>query len=78
MRQWTGLSDFQVMAVKNRSSISSGLFHFNMTMLFCDENIDGLVQERRKSSALAMELRLSCTKPSNITRDDPSSVSSTG
>ena len=26
--------------------------------------IDGLVQERRNSSALAMELRLSCTKPS--------------
>ena len=25
--------------------------------------IDGLVQERRNSSALAMELRLSCTKP---------------
>ena len=26
--------------------------------------VDGLVQERRNSSALAMELRLSCTKPS--------------
>ena len=26
--------------------------------------IDGLVQERRNSSALAMELRLSCTNPS--------------
>ena len=26
--------------------------------------IDGLVQERRNSNALAMELRLSCTKPS--------------
>ena len=26
-------------------------------------HIDGLVQERRNSSALAMELRLSCTKP---------------
>ena len=26
--------------------------------------IDGLVQERRNSSALAMELRLSYTKPS--------------
>ena len=25
--------------------------------------MDGLVQERRNSSALAMELRLSCTKP---------------
>ena len=28
------------------------------------QHIDGLVQERRNSSALAMELRLSCTKPS--------------
>ena len=27
------------------------------------KNIDGLVQERRNSSALAMELRLSCTNP---------------
>ena len=27
------------------------------------KNIDGLVQERRNSSALAMELHLSCTKP---------------
>ena len=27
-------------------------------------NIDGLVQERRNSSALAMELRLSCTNSS--------------
>ena len=26
--------------------------------------INGLAQERRKSSALAIELRLSCTKPS--------------
>ena len=26
-------------------------------------HIDGLVQERRNSSALAMELRFSCTKP---------------
>ena len=27
-------------------------------------HIDGLMQERRNSSALAMELRLSCTNPS--------------
>ena len=27
------------------------------------QRIDGLVQERRNSSALAMELRLSCTNP---------------
>ena len=29
--------------------------------------IDGLVQERRNSSALAMELRLSCINPSKWT-----------
>ena len=27
-------------------------------------HIDGLMQERRNSSALAVELRLSCTNPS--------------
>ena len=31
---------------------------------FFSEHIDGLVQERRNSDALAMELCLSCTKPS--------------
>ena len=30
-------------------------------------NSDGLVQERRNSSELAMELRLSCTNPSIYT-----------
>ena len=30
--------------------------------------IDGLVQERRNSSALAMELRHSCTNPSKCRR----------
>ena len=29
-----------------------------------DDSDDGLVQERRNSSALALELRLSCTNPS--------------
>ena len=29
-------------------------------------HIDGLVQERRNSSALAMELRLFCTYPSTL------------
>ena len=28
-----------------------------------DNHIDGLVQDGRNSSALAMELRLSCTNP---------------
>ena len=31
---------------------------------FQDWHIDGLVQERRNSSANALELRLSCTNPS--------------
>ena len=42
-----------------------------LAVCLCDENIiltdldtDGLVQERRNSSVLAMELRLSCTNPS--------------
>ena len=34
-------------------------------------HIDGLVQERRKSSALAMELRLSCTNPSVLSEWKP-------
>ena len=34
-----------------------------------NQYIDGLVQERRNSSALAMELRLSCTNPSICTID---------
>ena len=37
---------------------------YNMTKQFCVEHTDGLVQERRNSSALAMELRLSCINPS--------------
>ena len=35
--------------------------HWN-DKFFSQNNIDGLVQERRNSSALAMELHLSCTK----------------
>ena len=34
-----------------------------LNLLFLSLNIDGLVQERRKSSALAMELHLSCINP---------------
>ena len=42
---------------------------WNRKQLFIMHNsmiryIDGLVQERRNSSALAMELRLSCANPS--------------
>ena len=38
--------------------------HNNMLLDSSYLHIDGLVQERRNSSALAMELRLSCTNPS--------------
>ena len=37
--------------------------------LFVNDYIDGLVQERRNSSALAMELRLSYTNPSTWSSD---------
>ena len=33
-------------------------------------SIDGLVRERRNSSALAIELRFSCTNPSSCRTDD--------
>ena len=36
----------------------------NIASLLVVFHMDGLVQERRNSSALAMELRLSCTNPS--------------
>ena len=38
----------------------NGLENFNYAHNFSITYIDGLVQERRNSSALAMELRLSC------------------
>ena len=44
--------DFKVFVVHQRDVILKGAGH-----------IDGLVQERGNSSALAMELRLSCTNP---------------
>ena len=37
-------------------------FYFT-SQLITTAHIDGLVQERRNSSALAMELHLSCTDP---------------
>ena len=39
-------------------------------------HIDGLVQERRNSSALAMELRLACTNPSIYASVNQSSIGS--
>ena len=38
--------------------------HSAMMALSYMDNLDGLVQERRNSSALAMEFCLSCTNPS--------------
>ena len=38
--------------------------HFDIQLLVLNYHIDALVQEKRNSSALAMELRLSCTNPS--------------
>ena len=55
--QRTGLHNRHPLDSTNRqlSSCMSG---------YLQDHIDRLVQERRNSSALAMELRLSCTKPS--------------
>ena len=39
----------------------------NMCYVSCVGFFDGLVQERRNSSALAMELRFSCTNPAKCT-----------
>ena len=36
--------------------------------MICPHYIDGLVQERRNSSALAMELHLFCTNPYMIVK----------
>ena len=46
--------------------MKSWLFDLTNMGIMCSQHpyIDGFVQERRNSSALAMELRLSCTNPS--------------
>ena len=46
---------------------ADGLVHADtesLSRIMLNEHIDGLVQKRRISNALAMELRLSCTDPS--------------
>ena len=55
------------MAWKNQSSYRLKLHLIPFMVSYY--NIDGLVQERRNSSALAMELRLSCTNPSILWYD---------
>ena len=47
---------------------------YSNLVLWC--HINGLVQERRNASALAMELRLSCTNPSAWTQGTGSGTSS--
>ena len=48
-------------------SFSGPLWNDNLQGVYGVQQIDGLVQERRNSSALAKELRLSCTSPSKWT-----------
>ena len=47
-------------------AMDHGLLYLVVIMfnIYCFPHIDVLVQERRNSSALAMELCLSCTNPS--------------
>ena len=44
--------------------IRSWLHDNSQFSIHTEDYLDGLVQEKRNYSALAMELRLSCTKPS--------------
>ena len=46
------------------NSVSLSIWILVNPVLISTDNIDGLAQERRNSSALAMELRLSCTNAS--------------
>ena len=45
------------------------LANASMVLAVLTYHFDGLVQERSNSIALAMELRLSCTNPSNFLGD---------
>ena len=53
-------------AIDNILSTNIG---FEISLDLEKDKIDGLVQERRNSSALEMELRLSCTNPSRCLTD---------
>ena len=50
-------------------SVSNGVIGIHYTVQ-CQHHLDGLVQERCNSSALAMELRLSCTNPDGLVKKD--------
>ena len=61
--RWTGTITFAF----DESTTFNGaslLWYVKLVATANENDIDGLVQERRNSSALAMELHLSCTNPS--------------
>ena len=49
-----GTKSYKITDIQRDTSFAQSHWH---------DDIDGLVQDRRNSSALAMELRLSCTNP---------------
>ena len=57
------VADADGQAPRRRPIIGNYHADATMTLAFTD-HIDGLVQERRNSTANALELRLSCTNPS--------------
>ena len=67
VNRWKALSKAKYSS-KIRGRPTNERVYFSCFVMFCCGSIwdhfDGLVQERRNSSALAMELRLSCTNPS--------------
>ena len=69
--QWRGALMFSLICARANSWANNGDLRRHLATLWrhCND-IDGLVQERRKSSASAMELRLSCTNPSITIRID--------
>ena len=60
---WIWISNFLTHPTKNTASHSGASNYCNY--------FDGLMQERRNSSALVMELRLSCTNPSTLSTTMP-------
>ena len=67
-QQWPCLHSLEIQWWGNAQQMD-GTWNINMDLCFISlhnetTDFDGLVQERCNSSALAMELRLSCTNPS--------------
>ena len=61
---WRQHPHITVVTIMNYKIKQNDYILVNVNRTICSYNIDGLVQERRNSSALAMEFRLSCTNPS--------------